>query len=147
MDIVVRATVVFLALFLITRTIGRRELSMNEPFDLILLVVLGDLVQQGVTQADTSVTGTLLAVATFSLLTVGLSMLSFRVSALRSTLEGHPLILVEDGRPLERNLKRQRLALEEVLAEARSSQVTRLEDIQWAILETNGTINVIPKQR
>jgi uncharacterized membrane protein YcaP (DUF421 family) len=147
MDVVVRATVVFLVLFLVTRTVGRRELSMNEPFDLILLVVLGDLVQQGVTQSDTSVTGTLLAVFTFALLTVGLSALSFRVPTLRGALEGHPLILVEDGRPIERNLKRQRLALEEVLAEARSSEVTKLEDIQWAILETNGAINVIPKQR
>jgi uncharacterized membrane protein YcaP (DUF421 family) len=147
MDIVIRASVVFLALFLVTRTIGRRELSVNEPFDVILLVVLGDLVQQGVTQTDTSVTGTMLAVFTFCLLTVALSMLSFRVPFLRNTLEGHPLILVENGKPLERNLKRQRLALEEVLAEARTGQVTRLEDIQWAILETNGTINVIPKRR
>jgi uncharacterized membrane protein YcaP (DUF421 family) len=147
MDIVIRASVVFLALFLVTRTIGRRELSVNEPFDVILLVVLGDLVQQGVTQTDTSVTGTMLAVFTFCLLTVALSMLSFRVPFLRNTLEGHPLILVENGKPLERNLKRQRLALEEVLAEARAGQVTRLEDIQWAILETNGTINVIPKRR
>ena len=120
MDIVIRATVVFLLLFVVTRTVGRRELSMNEPFDLILLVVLGDLVQQGVTQSDTSVTGTLLAVLTFALLTVGVSILSFRVPTLRT-------------------------ALEEILAEGRSSQVTSLEDIRWAILETNGTINVIPK--
>ena len=145
MDIVIRATVVFLLLFVVTRTVGRRELSMNEPFDLILLVVLGDLVQQGVTQSDTSVTGTLLAVLTFALLTVGFSILSFRVPTLRTALEGHPLILIEDGKPIERNLKRQRLALEEILAEGRSSQVTSLEDIRWAILETNGTINVIPK--
>jgi uncharacterized membrane protein YcaP (DUF421 family) len=147
MDIVIRAAVVFLLLFVVTRVVGRRELSMNEPFDLILLVVLGDLVQQGVTQSDTSVTGTLLAVFTFALLTVALSILSFRVPTLRATLKGHPLILVEGGKPLERNLRRQRLSLEEILAEGRSSQVTTLEDIQWAILETNGTINVIPKRR
>ncbi|MFL5337764.1 MAG: DUF421 domain-containing protein, partial [Geminicoccaceae bacterium] len=62
MDIVIRAIVIFFAVFLITRMVGRRELGMNEPFDLILLVVIGDLIQQGVTQSDFSVTGTMLAV-------------------------------------------------------------------------------------
>jgi uncharacterized membrane protein YcaP (DUF421 family) len=147
MDIVVRAAVIFFALFLVTRTVGRRELSMNEPFDLILLVVLGDLVQQGVTQSDYSVTGTLLAVFTFALLTVALSALSLRAPKLRSALEGHPLILVEDGKPVQRNLRRQRLAIDEVLAEARAQQVTSLDDIRWAILETNGAISIIPNQK
>src|SRR5436305_3806952 len=103
MDIVVRATVIFFAVFLVTRMVGRRELGMNEPFDLILLVVIGDLIQQGVTQSDYSVTGTLLALGTFVLLTVALSYLNFRAKRLRTVLEGQPLILVEDGKPIEGN--------------------------------------------
>src|SRR3954454_15821053 len=145
MDIVLRAAAVFLVIFIITRTVGRRELHMNEPFDLILLVVLGDLIQQGVTQSDYSITGTLLAVATFTVLTVALSFLSFRLPRLRVVLEGRPLILIDDGAPVEENLRSQRMAVDEVLSEARLQQITSLEDIRWAILETNGAISIIPK--
>jgi uncharacterized membrane protein YcaP (DUF421 family) len=145
MDIVVRATVVFFAVYLMTRMVGRRELGMNEPFDLILLVVLGDLIQQGVTQSDYSVTGSMLAVGTFTVLTVGLSYLSFRWKPVRTVLEGSPLVLVEDGKPIIENLQSQRLAIDEVLSEARMQQVTSLDDIRWAILETTGSISVIPK--
>jgi uncharacterized membrane protein YcaP (DUF421 family) len=147
MDLVIRATVVFFAIFLVTRVVGRRELGTGEPFDLILLVVLGDLVQQGVTQSDTSLTGTLLVVATFALLTVMLSYLSFRVRPLRKVLAGDPLILVEDGKPIEANLRSQRLAADEILQEARLQlQLTSMDEIRWAILETSGQISIIPRK-
>ena len=71
MDLVVRAVVIFLFVFVLTRALGRRELSSLEPFDIILLVVIGDLVQQGITQSDDSVTGTLIVLSTIGLLTVG----------------------------------------------------------------------------
>ncbi|HET7379851.1 MAG TPA: YetF domain-containing protein [Gaiellales bacterium] len=145
MDIVLRAAAIFVFVFLITRMIGRRELGLGEPFDVILLVVLGDLIQQGVTQNDYSVTGTMLALGTFTLLTVALSYFSFRSRRLRTVLEGHPLVLIEDGKPVEHNLKSQRLALDEVLAEARVQQVASMDEIRWAILETSGAISVIPK--
>jgi uncharacterized membrane protein YcaP (DUF421 family) len=147
MDIVVRATVIFFAVFLVTRMVGRRELGMNEPFDLILLVVIGDLIQQGVTQSDFSVTGTMLAVGTFAVLTVALSYISFRSKSVRTVLEGNPLVLVEDGKPITENLKSQRMVLEEVLSEARMQQVSSLDEIRWAILETSGSVSIIPKQR
>jgi uncharacterized membrane protein YcaP (DUF421 family) len=146
MDIVLRAAAIFVFVFLITRMIGRRELGLGEPFDVILLVVLGDLIQQGVTQNDYSVTGTMLALGTFTLLTVALSYLSFRSRRVRTVLEGHPLVLIEDGKPIEHNLKSQRLALDEVLAEARVQQVASMDEIRWAILETSGAISVIPKK-
>jgi uncharacterized membrane protein YcaP (DUF421 family) len=145
MDIVVRAFAVFVVIFVITRSVGRRELNMNEPFDLILLIVLGDLVQQGVTQSDYSFTGTLLAVSTFAVLTVALSFASYRVPRLRVVLEGRPLILVDHGKPVEENLRSQRMAVDEVLSEARLQQIVALEDIRWAILETNGAISFISK--
>lgn len=145
MDLIVRATVIFLFVFLITRVVGRRELGSTEPFDLILLVVLGDLIQQGVTQSDNSITGAMLVISTLTLLTVGVSFLSLRINRLRPILDGEPLILVEDGKPNARNLKRQRLQLAEVLSEARLQQVAHLRDIQWAILESSGQISIIPK--
>jgi len=85
-DLVARTVVVFLFIFVVTRAVGRRELSSLEPFDLILLVVIGDLVQQGVTQSDYSVTGSILVVSTIALLTVAMSYLSYRFRRLRPVL-------------------------------------------------------------
>jgi uncharacterized membrane protein YcaP (DUF421 family) len=144
MDLVLRAFVVFAFIYLLTRIVGRRELGSAEPFDVILLVVLGDLVQQGITQSDYSLTGAILVISTFTILTVFVSFLSVKVPKLRPVLDGDPLILVENGKPNTANLKRQRLDLGEVLAEARLQQVTRLEDIGWAILESSGQISIIP---
>src|SRR6185437_15537226 len=103
MDIVIRAAIAFGFVFLLTRVVGRRELSSLEPFDLILLVMVGDLVQQGVTQNDFSVTGLALAVGTIAVLTVLFSYLPWRFRVLRPVLEGEPVILIEDGNVIEKN--------------------------------------------
>ena len=145
MDLVIRAAVAFAFVYLITRVIGRRELSSMQPFDLILLVMIGDLVQQGVTQNDFSVTGAILVGGTIALLTVAVSFLSFRFPRLRPALDGEPVIVVEDGKPIERNLRRNRITLEELAAAARQSQLASIEDVRWGVLETNGRISFIPK--
>ena len=145
MDLVVRAVVAFLFVYLLTRVIGRRELSSMEPFDLILLVMIGDLVQQGVTQNDFSVTGALLVGATIALMTVAVSYTSFRFPRLRPVLDGEPVIVVEDGKPIDRNLRRNRITLEELAAAARQSQIESLDGVKWAVLETNGRLSFIPK--
>jgi uncharacterized membrane protein YcaP (DUF421 family) len=145
MDIVIRAAVIFVFVYLLTRLLGRRELSTLEPFDLILLVVVGDLVQQGVTQNDESLTGALLAISTIGLLTVALSYLSFRFRRMRPILNGEPIVLVEDGEVIEDNLRRQRLTREEIGAEARLEGIAAIEEVRWAILETNGRISFVEK--
>ena len=145
MDIVIRAAVAFLFILLLTRIVGRRELSSLEPFDLILLVTIGDLVQQGVTQNDFSVTGMGLAVGTIAMLTVLISYLPWRFRALRPVLEGQPVILIEDGNVIERNLRRNRLTPEEIAAEARFQQIDSLDQVRWAVLETSGKISFIKK--
>jgi uncharacterized membrane protein YcaP (DUF421 family) len=145
MDIVVRAFVAFLVILFLTRIVGRRELSSLEPFDLILLVTIGDLVQQGVTQNDFSLTGMVLAIGTIAMLTVFFSYLPWRFQALRPVLEGVPTILVEDGNVIEKNLKRHRVTKEEVAASARLQNVESLSEVRWAVLETNGQISFIKK--
>jgi uncharacterized membrane protein YcaP (DUF421 family) len=145
MDLVLRTAFVFVLIFVVTRAVGRRELSSMEPFDMILLVVIGDLVQQGVTQSDYSLTGATTVIATLALLTVFTAWLSFRVRRLRPLLEGEPVVIVTDGRVLERNLHRQRMTVEDVEAEARQQQVGSLEDVRFAVLETNGTISFAAK--
>jgi uncharacterized membrane protein YcaP (DUF421 family) len=147
MDVVLRAVVVFVFLLFLMRVVGRRELSSLEPFDLVLLIVIGDLVQQGVTQSDHSLTGAMLSAGTFGVLVVVVSYLSFRFRRLRPVIEGEPMIVVQDGKPVERNLRRERITLEELAASARKQQIASLEEVEWAVLETGGQISFIRKPR
>ena len=145
MDIVLRGIVVFVFLYALMRVVGRRELSSLEPFDLILLVIHGDAVQQGLTQDDYSLTGAILAVGTIAALQVGTSWLNFRFPKLRSIIDGEPLVVVQDGKPIERNLKRERVTLDDLAEEARKQNIAKLEDVQWAVMETSGVISFIKK--
>jgi len=145
MDIVFRAAFVFALLYVLMRVIGRRELSTLEPFDLILLVVLGDLVQQGVTQDDYSVTGIMLAIGTIGLLQLGVSFTNYKFPKLRPLLDGEPIIVVQDGKPIEGNMKRERVTLEDIAGAARQESIAHISEIQWAVLETNGKMSFIKK--
>ncbi|HET7759143.1 MAG TPA: YetF domain-containing protein [Gaiellaceae bacterium] len=146
MDIVLRAAFAFGFVFFLTRIVGRRELSSLEPFDLIMLIVLGDLVQQGVTQSDYSVTGLVLAAGTIALLQVAVSYVNYRFRRVRQVLAGEPIVLIDDGRVLEQHLSRERLTREELEEQARLSQLDSLDKVRWAVLETSGQISFIPKQ-
>ena len=143
MDLVLRTAVVFVLIFGLTRLLPRRELSSLEPFDLILVIVIGDLVQQGITQSDNSVTGVVIVLATLATLIMLLSYLSFRFRPLRPFLDGRPVLLVENGKPLLANLRSERIALEELEAAARLAGHASLERIRWAILETSGQISFV----
>ena len=145
MDIVLRGIVGFLFVLFLTRVVGRRELSSMEPFDLILLVMLGDLVQQGITQNDFSITGLMLAGGTIALMTVLVSYGTYRLPFLRPIVDGEPVILVQDGKPITRNLARERITEGELLAQARLAGHENLEPVRWAVLETNGQVSFIPQ--
>jgi uncharacterized membrane protein YcaP (DUF421 family) len=143
MDIVLRATVIYLLVFAFTRALGRRELSTLQPFDFILLVVIGDLIQSGVTQNDLSVTGVLIVVCTIGILQVIFSYLSFRFRRVRPVLQGEPIVLVENGQLIERNMRRERLTLDDLAEKARLSEIESIDEVKWAVLETNGDISFI----
>ncbi|HYZ19240.1 MAG TPA: YetF domain-containing protein [Gaiellaceae bacterium] len=145
MDVVARTFVAFCFVFLLTRLVGRRELSSLEPFDLILLVVIGDLIQQGVTQNDLSVTGLVLAAGVFGVLTLAVSYLGWRFPRVRPVFEPEPLILVQDGEPIHKNMKKERITTEEIAGEARLQQIPSLDEVQWAVLESGGRISFIKK--
>jgi uncharacterized membrane protein YcaP (DUF421 family) len=146
MDIALRAIFVFFLIFLLTRVIGRRELSSLEPFDLILLVVLGDTVQQGLTQDDYSLTGATIAISVIASLQVIVSYMNFRFPRLRPLLNGEPIILVENGNLIEANAKRERLTKEDVMEAAREQQIESLDKVRWGVLETSGNISFIEQQ-
>jgi uncharacterized membrane protein YcaP (DUF421 family) len=144
-DLVLRTTFVFFLILLVTRAVGRRELAAMEPFDLILVVVIGDFVQQGVAQNDNSVTGATIVIVTLSLLSVGVAWLSFRFARLRPMLEGEPIVIIADGQLIERNLRAQRMTMDEIAAEARLQRIGALEDIRFAVLESNGRVSFLTR--
>jgi uncharacterized membrane protein YcaP (DUF421 family) len=146
MDLVLRAIFVFVFLLVLTRIIGKRELSSLQPFDLILLIILGDAVQQGLTQDDYSLTGAVLVVGTIAVLQVFVSWISYRFPRARPVLDGEPIIVVQDGKPIERNLRRERLTVDDIAEEARKQQIAHLDEVRFAVLETSGVISFIKKQ-
>jgi uncharacterized membrane protein YcaP (DUF421 family) len=145
MDIVLRGIVVFFFLYVLMRVIGRRELSTLEPFDLILLVILGDAVQQGLTQDDYSLTGAFLAIGTIALLQMGMSYTNFRFPRMRPILDGEPIVVVQDGKPIAKNLRRERVTLEDLSSAAREQNIAKIDDVEWAVMETSGKITFIKK--
>ena len=145
MDIVLRAVAAYVFIIFLLRIVGRRELSTLAPSDLVLLVVMGDLIQNGVTQSDQSVTGVFLAVSTFAMLTVAMSVLTYKSRRAQTLIEGAPLILVQDGKPIEQNLRSERLNLDDVAEEARMQGIETLDEVRWCVLETSGNMSFIKK--
>jgi uncharacterized membrane protein YcaP (DUF421 family) len=143
MDLVLRCFLLFPLILVLFRVINRRELGSMEPFDLVLLVVIGDLIQQGITQNDFSVTGAAIVVTTITLLSTATAYLSWRFPGLRRALDGEPVILLERGRPIERNLRRQRITVAELEAQARQQDIPSLDGVAYAVLETNGKISFL----
>lgn len=143
MDIVLRAAFVYAFITFLLRIVGRRELSSMGPSDLIMLVVMGDLIQNGVTQSDYSLTGVVLATSTLALCSVATSLIVFKSKIASKIIEGDPLIIVQDGKPIERNLKSERLTVDDVMEEARGQQIERLDQVKWAVLEASGQITFI----
>jgi uncharacterized membrane protein YcaP (DUF421 family) len=143
MEIVVRATIVYWFLWLVMRGIGKRELSEMSPFELILLVTFGDLVQQGVTQEDFSITGVVIAVGTFAFWVVLVAYGQFRWPRVRRALSGTAAVVVRDGVPLERVLRLQRTTLDDVREAAREQGIGNLRDVRLGILEPDGKFSFL----
>lgn len=141
MEIIYRAAFVFAFLWFVTRVTGRATLGELSTFQLLLYVTMGDLVQQGVTQQDYSVTSAVLAVGVFSLLTVALSWLNSRYRRVRPMTTGVPQVIVADGEPVLTILRAERISMDDLMSAAREEGVERFDDIRVAVLETNGRIS------
>jgi uncharacterized membrane protein YcaP (DUF421 family) len=143
MEIVLRATAVFFFLWLVTRVIGKKELAEITSFELVLIVTIGDLVQQGVTQEDMSVTGAMLAAGTIALLVVAMSYVGFRWRGSKRVIEGVPVIVVDDGVILEDVIAVERLTAEEVVSSAREQGIADVGRIRYGVLEPDGTFSFV----
>jgi uncharacterized membrane protein YcaP (DUF421 family) len=145
MEIVARASIIFFFLFLLTRGLNRRALSDMAPFELLLLVTIGDMVQQGITQEDFSLTGAVLAGSTFAFWVSVLSYLSWRSRRLGRLLDGVPLVIVVNGQPIDRVLAAEHLPLDEVFEAARQQGIESLDKVKLAVLEPTGRISFIKR--
>ncbi|HWA65815.1 MAG TPA: DUF421 domain-containing protein [Mycobacteriales bacterium] len=143
MDIALRTIVLYFFVVVLMRVVGRRELSSLTAVDLVLLIVMGDAIQQGLTQDDYSVTGAIIVISTFAVLQVATAYAGFRSRTVRRLLEGRPVVLIDDGKLVEANLRRNRLTADDVAEEMRLQQIMSFADVRWAILEANGRISFI----
>src|SRR5690606_3552341 len=129
----------------VVRIMGKRELGQMTAFELIVLVVFGDLVQQGVLHNDFSLTGAIIAICTLAFWALVLSWLSYSSRRLETMLDGEPRVIVQDGEIVKENLRRDRLTESEILSEMRLAGIGHLSDVAWAILEPQGKMSFIKK--
>ena len=146
MELVLRATALYFFLWAITRGLGKRELAEMSAFELLLLVTVGDLIQQGATQEDMSVTGAMLAVGTIAVWILIFSWMGYRWRPVRRVTEGVPVVVVRDGRPVGDALRLERVTLDEVLEGARNQGITNLRDVNLGILEPDGRFSFLQKE-
>ncbi|HEX2192858.1 MAG TPA: YetF domain-containing protein [Acidimicrobiales bacterium] len=147
MEIIVRAAVIYVFVWLIVRGTGKRELAEMTAFELVLLVVMGDLIQQAVTQQDTSIVGGMLAVGTIGFLIVVTSYVTWRFKGTRNVIEGASVVIVRDGKPLEDILRLERVTLDEVLSGARNQGISDLADVQIGVLEADGKFSFLTRDK
>ena len=143
MEIVVRASIIFFFLLLLTRGMKKRSLANMAPFEMLLLVTLGDIVQQGVTQEDMSLTGAVLAVSTFAFWITVLTWATWRWRRVGKLVDGVPMVIVRDGVPIDEVLATERLPLDELHEAARQEGIADLAEVRFAILEPSGRISFI----
>jgi uncharacterized membrane protein YcaP (DUF421 family) len=146
MDIVLRATAMFAIVFLLLRVMGKRELGQMAPFEFVLLVVVGDLIQQGITHNDFSLTGATLAVCTFAFWALVLNAVTYWSPRAERLLEGEPEVIVRNGELLPHAMARNRLTRMEIESEMRLAGIARLSEVEWAVLENNGKISFIERE-
>lgn len=144
MELFVRATVIYWFLWIVVRGTGKRSLSELTPLDLLLIVVIGDLVQQGVTQEDMSMTGAMIAVSVFVLWTIIADLWGRRSPSAMRVLASDPAIVLRSGEPVLSRLDRERVTLDELKEAARLEGYEDLSEIAYGILESDGRFSFIP---
>ncbi|WP_029136927.1 DUF421 domain-containing protein [Nakamurella lactea] len=146
MEIVVRAAVIYLFLWMITRLVGRSTIGELSTFQLILFITMGDMVQQAVTQQDYSVTAGVLAISVFAVLTMGLSWANTKWPSIRSFTHGVPVVIVQDGEPLKGVMRREKMSIDDLKAAARQQGFETVRDIRLAVLEANGQVSFFSRR-
>jgi uncharacterized membrane protein YcaP (DUF421 family) len=147
MEAVLRAAAIYLLLMVLFRLTGKRSLAQVTTFDLVLLLIIGEATQQALLGEDFSITQAGIVIVTLLVLERTSDYLSWRFPMFHRWSEGVPTILVARGRPVDRALRHHHLDVQDVVAAGRQQLgIARLEEVQWAVLEDNGGISVVPWQ-
>ena len=146
MNVVIRVLAVYVFLLIVLRFAGKRSLAHMTMFDFVLLLILSETTQQALVGNDYSLSKAFLAILLLVSAEIGLSILKHKVPALQKWLDGTPTIIVQNGKLLKERTNWSRIDEEDIMAAARESQgLERMDQIKYAILETSGTISIIPK--
>jgi uncharacterized membrane protein YcaP (DUF421 family) len=145
MDTVVRAVAVYVFLFIVFRLAGKRSLTDITTFDFVLLLIIAETTQQALIGDDFSLVTAMLLISTLFLIEIGLTLLKQRVPRVDRFIEGEPVLLVENGRPLEERMQLERVDVDDILEAARRWRgLERIDQIKFAVLERDGNITVVP---
>jgi uncharacterized membrane protein YcaP (DUF421 family) len=146
MEIVIRASILYLLIWILIRAMGKRELSEMSAFELVLLVTIGDLVQQGVTQEDYSITGAFLAIGTLGFWILVWSYVSFRFKRTRRVIEGNAVVVIHEGRVQQEALRIERVTVDELLDAAREQGISDLRRVKFGVLEAGGKFSFLTEE-
>ena len=144
METVIRITVIYFVILVGLRLLGKRELSQLTPQELVTLMLIPEIVSQSMVGEDFSVTNGVIGVATILSLVFLASLLKQKSRKMEQLIEGKPSLLVERGRFIDDTLNRERISPDEVFGEMHKSGLESLEQVKWAILETDGKISIVP---
>jgi uncharacterized membrane protein YcaP (DUF421 family) len=146
-ELIIRAAVVFLGLFLMFKIWGRKHLGEMAAFDFVILLIMSEAVQNSLVGNDKTLFGGLIVVTTFMILSSLMNILSFYSRRAEHFLEGTAKVIIRDGKIMEKVMNKERISLPELLESLREQGVLHLHDIHLALLEANGKISVIRKEQ
>jgi uncharacterized membrane protein YcaP (DUF421 family) len=146
MEPILRGTIMYLSLFVLFRVVIRRRVGAVGISDILLVVIIADAAQSGLSGASNSVSDALLVVATIFFWNWVIDWLNYHVPALRTALEPPPLPLIENGRVLRRNLRHEYLTMDELQSRLREHGVTDPAQVERAYMESDGEVTVIKKR-
>ncbi|HEY8806987.1 MAG TPA: YetF domain-containing protein [Candidatus Limnocylindria bacterium] len=144
-EILLRTFVVYLTVLVLLRAAGKRELGQMTPFDLVVILVIANAVQNAMTGGDNSLIGGILAAATLTVVNIAVGRWGARVPFFRRLVASEPTLLLRDGKPLMEALDQEHIDVEELEMAARQHGIADLADVTAAVLEEDGSISIIPK--
>ena len=141
-ELVLRSAVVYFALLFMLRITGKRQIGQLSPFDLILLLLISEAVQNSIVASDDSLIGGLIAVVTLIGVNYLVGLVTFKSKRWENALEGRPQVLIHEGKIFEDVMKESKLTRKELESALRHQGYFELNEIKLAILETNGTVSI-----
>jgi len=145
-QIVVRSAVVYLFLLVVLRLMGKRQVGQLAPFDLVLVLVLSNSVQNAMNGGDNSVLGGLVSAGTLFALNSGVALLTARSKRAEALIEGHPVMLIHNGKLYNTALHKAKITHHELNSALRQAGCACVDDVRYAVLENNGAISVIARE-